>query len=107
MGTRGGAGRGQGRKRGYKSIAAEKAREHLAKRIAQVWDPLINAKIDLALGHKQIIVSKITGQPVDAYMTAPDASSVQYLMNQQVGRPTEKVEVSGRDGKPLIIRVDE
>ena len=107
MGTRGGAGRGQGRKRGYKSIAAEKAREFMAKKIGEVWTPLLNAKIDLALGHKQIIISKITGQPIDAYMTAPDASSIQYLMNQQVGRPTEKVELSGRDGKPLIIRLDE
>lgn len=37
---------------------------------------------------------------------APNYKASESILNRAFGRPTETVEVSGRDGQPMIIRLD-
>ena len=68
-------GRKGGRKKGYKAIAAEKAREYLVKRIAQELDPIITEILNAA--------------------KKGDTKAIEYVLNQLVGKPKESVEHSG------------
>jgi hypothetical protein len=74
--AKGGFRPGSGRKKGYKAIAAEKAREYLVKRIADELDPITS----------QMIAAAKSG----------DQKAAEYLMNQIVGKAKETVEHSGK-----------
>lgn len=70
--ARGGKRKGSGRKKGYKAIAAEKAREYLVKRIADELEPITD---QLLLNAKQ-----------------GDLKALEYVVNQLVGKPKESID---------------
>lgn len=94
-------GRKGGRKKGYKAIQAEKAREYVIKRVSAELAPILDAQIDAAMG------MRVMDKDGRVYTRQPELRTGEYLINQSAGRPVERLEHSGRDGKPLIIRVDE
>lgn len=69
----GGKREGAGRKKGYKAIAAEKAREYLVKRIAAELEPITDMILKSA--------------------KAGDTKSLEYLINQLIGKPKETMEI--------------
>ena len=130
----GGAGRGQGRKKGSKlpkTLEKLKQLEALKQRVFAMTNKLVNAQAMIALGtHKMICVHKTaegmkaetvrdedrmqsfldTGVYGKDYLIVvgkePDFRAGDALLNRAYGKPTESVEHSGRDGKPLIIKLD-
>lgn len=89
-GPRPGAGRPKGSK-GGNTIAAEKLREFIIQKVREHVEPLMQAQLDLALGHKKLVKTK-AGKEL-AYTISPDRNSIQYLLNQAIGKPRETVGV--------------
>ena len=79
-------GRTKGSK-GSRAISSDKAREYITKRVTAELEPIMNVAIEQA--------------------KAGDTTSRRDLLDRAYGRPRETMEISGRDGKPLIIRLDE
>lgn len=132
----GGAGRGQGRKKGSKApktFEKEKMLERIRQRVYAMSDSLVNAQSVVALGYYNLVEpyigedglphTRIIRDPMRTeellnygvqgkdYIlvvgSEPDSKAVSELLNRAYGKPTESVEHSGRDGKPLIIRLDQ
>ena len=82
MAGKGGARPGAGRKKGYKAIAAEKAREYLVRRIAEELEPITDV----------ILASAKAG----------DTKSLEYLINQLIGKPKETLEVQ----EDVVLKID-
>lgn len=70
--SKGGKRKGAGRKKGYKAIEAEKAREYIAKRVSDELDPIITKAI--------------------AQAKAGDGTARRDLMDRAYGKPKEVVE---------------
>ena len=90
MASLGGKREGAGRKIGSKAshtLEAEKAREFVVNKVVENLEPLMEAKLDLALGHKK---ETPDGK---VYTTSPDGNAIQYLLNQGIGKPTETLKV--------------
>jgi len=85
----GGPGRGQGRKKGFKAIQAEKMREELIDRVGKEFVPIVSAQIEAAKGMYIEKEDKII------YKKEPDLKAGEYLLNQSVGKPKETVEMKG------------
>ena len=84
-----------------KTIRAENARKYVTDRITEELEPIVSAQIDAAKG------MRIIDKDGRIYTRAPELKTGEYLINQGAGRPTEQIELSGRDGAPLIIPLDE
>lgn len=78
---------GEGRPKARHTLLAEKMREAVVDAVNAKLPELLDAKFDLALGHKEIIAGEVV------YRKAPDANSIQYLLNQVIGKALEKVEM--------------
>ena len=70
-------------------------RQILVQRVHDQFDELIDAKFDLAKGHWEYVkVFNETSQKKETkrvYKTSPDAKSLEYLIDQVVGKPTSKI----------------
>ena len=84
-----------GRRKAEKTIEAEKAREFVINKVAANLRPLLDAKLDLALGHK--VLKKIGDGTEFVYTESPDGNAIQYLLNQTIGKPKETIEHQGLD----------
>ncbi len=99
---------GQGRPKGSvsKSTAiAVKLREDMAKMLKERFEPIMKAQLDAAQG---IIIEKEgkDGQPV--YLSpGPNVQAFRQIQDQVMGRAKESVEVTGKDGGPMLIKLDE
>lgn len=80
-----------GRPKAGHTIATEQLRAFVIEQVRQNAQPLLNAKLALALGHKRVVTTR-TGKDL-IYDEPPDATSIQYLLNQAVGKPTETLKV--------------
>lgn len=90
-----------GRPKAQHTVSAEKAREVLVKAVVKKMRDLIEAKFDLALGHK--ILKHKFGKEI-IYSVSPDGVSIEYLFNQVVGKPKESVMHSG-EIRTLIVDI--
>jgi hypothetical protein len=72
------------------------------ERIVQEMPGLIDNLLVLAHGF-YYEKSLPDGQTVVVYKTAPDRQANEYLINRIIGKPTERTEVSGQDGGPLVV----
>src|SRR5690242_16181953 len=74
--------------------------------VAEHMDELLEAQLELARG---LLVQDLTQQDTEGnprvYRTIPDAKAGQYLIDRLAGKPTQKQEIAGKDGKDLEIRV--
>lgn len=80
--TRGGKRKGAGRKPGIASILAEKTRAYIAERVENDSDELVSAQLEKA--------------------KRGDTYAFNTLMDRAFGKPTQGVEMSGKDGEPLL-----
>ena len=102
--AQGGRREGAGRKKGSKTLLAEKMREKLVERVNKEFTPIINGQIEKAKG---IYYEKITSEgDIKIYKKEPDNKAAEYLLNQSIGRPKETMELSGKDGEPIAILLD-
>lgn len=132
---RGGAGRGQGRKKGYKephTITKEKISEQVKMQIFGMAKKLIQSQAIVAFGtHKMIAVKKgadgkITTETIrdEDRMEAlladgvygkdylivegrePDAKAADMLLNRALGKATETIDLGNKDGQPFLLKLD-
>lgn len=92
----GGKRKGAGRPKGTiaKSTAtALEMRQRLVAEINKHLSPLIEAKLDLALGYYEAFTNA-EGEVVRAYRKAPDNMAIQYLLNQAIGKPKETMDMT-------------
>ena len=120
-------------KKSAKTIDKEASLERIRQRVYEMSDKLINAQAIVALGtwkmvrpyigedgmpHTETIrnmddMQKLidTGVHGKDYLIVvgaePDHKAAANLLDRSYGKPVESIEHSGRDGKPLIIRLDE
>ncbi len=99
----GGARTGAGRKpkRDKHSGAINRAE----KKIVDSLPEIVEAQIKLALG---ILVQSEPDENgvVEVFNKAPDVKAGQYLIDRILGKPTQKQEISGEEGGPLVIKVE-
>lgn len=100
MASLGGKREGAGRKKGIAAITADKMRDFVVKEIAKKIPNILEAKFDLALGHK-VLRKTPTGSEF-VYLESPDGNALRYLLDQGIGKPKESVEISGQI-KTLIV----
>lgn len=105
----GGARPGAGRKVGSKAnhtIEAIAIREKLVETVNKNLEPLLTAKLDLTLGH---FVEEVKSDGTTrTYFKSPDNNSIQYLLNQTIGKPKESLDVTskGKSMAALISTID-
>lgn len=100
MAKHGGYRPGAGKKVGTKASHTVDAIEMRKKVIATVEKnlaPLMEAKLDLALGHYEEKAD--ADGTVRVYKKAPDGNAIQYLLNQGIGKPKENA------GEPMDVRL--
>ena len=88
----GGAGRGQGRKKGHKAshtIKTENARAYLIEQVVKDLEPIVSAQKEAAKG---LYYENAKGK---IYQREPDLKAGEYLLNQAAGKARETVEVHG------------
>lgn len=91
--AKGGKREGAGRPKGFKALAAEQARAHMAKRIADELDPILDAQIESAKGlHYETKDKKV-------FTREPDVAAGKYLVDQLVGKAKESVDVTTKGDK--------
>lgn len=83
---------------GTHTLEASKLREFIIEKVGQNAEPLLQAKMALALGHK---VMTTNGSVV--YTKSPDGNAIQYLLNQVVGKPRDTIEL--HDDVRLLIDI--
>lgn len=125
------AGRPKGKK-AAKTLDKEASLERIRQRVFAMSDKLINAQAVVAMGtHKMVrpytgtdgLPKTETVRDMDEmekliqngvlgkdYLivegSAPDHKAADALLNRAYGKPVESIEHSGRDGAPLIIKLD-
>ena len=100
MATLGGKRIGAGRKKAGRTVTAEKMRECFVNEVAKKMPALVEAHMDLALGHHY---EKMTETGVmRIYKASPEQKAGQYLLDQGIGKPKESIEHSGSI-KTLIV----
>lgn len=87
-----GAGRPKGTIMKHTADAIE-MRKKIVETVNKNLTPLLEAKMDLALGHYEEREDK--DGAIRVYQKAPDGPAIQYLLNQSVGKPKETMEVMG------------
>lgn len=92
-----------GRPVASKTLITQKLREIMAKKLHERYDKILSAQLDAAEG---IIIQKVKNGKVIYVDPGPDVQAFRNIQDQVIGRATERVEVSGHDGAPLIIRLD-
>lgn len=82
----------------HKMVRIETKKNGKYKEICTVTNPeeFDSLLADGVLGKDYILVAA----------ASPNYKASESILNRAFGRPTETVEVSGRDGKPMIIRLD-
>lgn len=91
-----------GRKKANHTIAAEAARKTVIEAVVAQLMPLLEAKFALALGHLKEGTDALGNTRI--YTISPDGNAIQYLLNQAIGKPTENLELSGKDGGPIAVQ---
>ncbi len=74
------------------------------KRIADRLPELIDNMFKLASGVYVPDTDK-EGNQIGIYLTPPDRAANQYLIDRILGKPTERSEISGPDGGPVVREV--
>lgn len=108
MGKRGGKQPGAGRPKGSvgKSTAmALQMREELVQRVKKEFGPIVDALIEDAKGLYEEKVTK--DGTIKIFKNKPNYKASEYLFNQSIGKPKETVEMSGKNGGPMLIKLDE
>lgn len=80
---------------------AEKFQRPIAraeKRIADRLPWLIDQQFELAEG---VLAEEGKDGEEKVYKRPPDRQAVEYLLNRIMGKPTERQELTGKDGEPL------
>lgn len=85
------AGRPKG-KISLEKISKEKAASAMRDKILKKWMPLIEAKLDLALG--VYLVRKLNGKEERIYKQKPDSASLEFLFATIIGKPRESVDMN-------------
>ncbi len=84
-----------------KRIEASKLREFITKKVAEKGQELLDAKLDLALGHKKAHTD-IHGNITSVYLESPDPNSIRYLLDQTIGKATESLKIEG----DIVLKID-
>lgn len=92
-----------GRPVATKTLLAQKMREMLAKKLHERYGSIIDSQLDAAQG---ILIQKTKGGQTIYADPGPDVQAFRNINDQVMGRATERVEMSGLDGQPLIIKLD-
>lgn len=95
---RGGKREGAGRKKEKRTIQSEKAREYLINRIAAELEPIVTAQIEAAKG-MWIDELDPNGERIRVYRKLPDLKTGEYLLNQEVGKPAESLDITTQGEK--------
>lgn len=88
----GGKREGAGRKKKPITVEKEVLRAYLLKRISEKQEDIVTAQIELATG---TWIEKTSVEGTRIYKEKPDGRTGEYLLNQSVGKPQEKIEHSG------------
>lgn len=99
----GGAREGAGRPVSSATLKTQAIRKMMVDALHKRFKPVLNAQLDAAQGI--LIAKQKNGMPIYAE-PGPDTQAFKTILEQVAGRATERVEVSGRDGRPLIVRLD-
>ncbi len=100
---KGQSGNPTGRPRKNEQYAGQVAKAE--KRIADKLPELVDRMFELANG--------VTLQETDddgitnIYTRPPERQAIEYLLNRIMGKPTERKELSGPDGEPIMISADD
>lgn len=97
--AKGGKRPGAGRKKGFKAIAAEKAREFVVKTVSENLEPILTAQMEAAKG--LYYEKKTEDGEILVFQEKPDINAGKYLIDQTIGKATESLEVGGPDGSPI------
>lgn len=122
----GGARPGAGRKLGGKNestLTKEAIREHVRARVVAELDPMLDGQIANAKGLKYLVVrekgsgkfvrvteamAKVklgqTEEIIEVWEKEPSTPAFTDLLNRAADKAVEAVEVTGRDGQPIVIR---
>lgn len=131
---RGGAGRGQGRKKGSRSketILRDQSMQALQQYIFKIAPKLVEAQVVEGVGYyRMMVLSRVAGKVVYTRVTDrkefdrlisegkagedyvimaaedPNHKASDAVLNRAYGRPTESVELSNKDGQPFVIMID-
>lgn len=98
-------GRKGGRPIATKTLITQKIKDIMAKKLYERISPIIDAQLDSALGVTTEHFDRKKGN-LFYVEHEPNVNAARLMIEQVVGRATEKVELSGREGAPLIIRLD-
>jgi len=80
-----------------KTIEQELALEQLREKVREKWGPLLEAKMDLALGLKVVKQTWSNGKKVGeeyVYKEKPDSGSIEYLQAMVVGKPKGNLDMN-------------
>lgn len=102
-GANGGQRRGAGRPKGsysHKKIVELEARNILVERVLNNWKPLIDAKVDLALGDYYYEKIDGKGEVRKVYKNEPDSLSINHLIEYVIGKPKASVSLDGEVKTP-------
>lgn len=116
-------GRKGGRPLGQDTIDKAFHRERLRAIVIEELEPMIRAQVDHAKGVSYMVLRQKDGtftratdvKQIDAacaagesafriFTQSPNTQAFADLLNRALDKPTEQVEVTGRDGGPLVIR---
>jgi hypothetical protein len=95
---------GAGRKTAQAKKAKADLRESLTERITARSGEILDSLFTLALGVKIKDVDDKTGE-VEYFVCPPDRQACEYLLNQAIGKPTERKEIGGPEGGPIPVSV--
>lgn len=76
------------------------------ERIKKALPDLLDRMIDLAMGALAVgvVIDKDTGFPKQrVYKTLPDQKALAFLIEHGIGRVPQRVELTGKEGKPMEI----
>ncbi len=83
---------------------AQKLRKDMAKMLEARWGPIMQAQLDAAQG----IVLQKEGKDGPVYQyPGPSVQAFKQIQDQVMGKPKESVEVTGKDGGPMMIKLNE
>lgn len=82
------------------TLAKEEARRIVIRKVHDNLLPILDAKLDLALGHYR--VGNVKGSTIRIYKVSPDGNAIQYLLNQTIDKPTESIKVD----EDVSIKID-
>ena len=96
----GGARTGAGRPKGRETLDKLEMRSYIRKKLVEEHGPLIESQLEKAKGVLAVEWTEKLGENV--YKTLPDPGAFKILMDHGFGKPLAAVEITGKDGSPLI-----